>query len=209
MLLGNWHGFIDRLLQGRKIVTKVLLFVVPLILLIAGVGVIDEIAFQTNLLALNAGIEAARAGEAGKGFAVVAQEVPELAQRCALAADEIKTLIFASTVQVESGVRLVEETGTALRGIMENMSEIRSLAALISASTSEQSLGITEVSKAVQEVELITQRNAAMVEENNAEIHGLKRRVENLSSKIERFKKAPSVLSHLSDDQCRERVNAA
>ncbi|MBY3101247.1 HAMP domain-containing protein [Rhizobium laguerreae] len=173
------------------------------------IGVIDEIAFQTNLLALNAGIEAARAGEAGKGFAVVAQEVRELAQRCASAADEIKTLISESAVQVESGVHLVEQTGTALRGIIQHMSDIRSLAALISASTSEQSLGITEVSKAVQEVELITQRNAAMVEENNAEIHGLRRRVENLSSKIERFRTG---LAHRSPGDLYEdkvRVTAA
>ncbi|CDZ54465.1 methyl-accepting chemotaxis protein [Neorhizobium galegae] len=173
------------------------------------IGVIDEIAFQTNLLALNAGIEAARAGEAGKGFAVVAQEVRELAQRCASAADEIKTLISESAFQVESGVHLVEQTGTALRGIIQHMSDIRSLAALISASTSEQSLGITEVSKAVQEVELITQRNAAMVEENNAEIHGLRRRVENLSSKIERFRTgaARRTPSALYEDEVR--VSAA
>ncbi|MGV1964150.1 methyl-accepting chemotaxis protein [Agrobacterium sp. 22-222-1] len=169
------------------------------------ISVIDEIAFQTNLLALNAGIEAARAGEAGKGFAVVAQEVRELAQRCASAADEIKTLISASAMQVESGVHLVEQTGTALRGIIEHMSDIRSLAALISASTNEQSLGIKEVSKAVQEVELITQRNAAMVEENNAEIHGFRRRVENLSSKIERFRTGVPT----NAIQRQERVNAA
>lgn len=173
------------------------------------IGVIDEIAFQTNLLALNAGIEAARAGEAGKGFAVVAQEVRELAQRCASAADEIKTLISASAAQVDSGVYLVQQTGTALHGIIEHMSEIRSLAAMISASTSEQSLGITEVSKAVQEVELITQRNAAMVEENNAEIHGLRRRVENLSSKIERFRTGNSALPSPNDSQGQERVDAA
>ena len=78
------------------------------------IGVIDEIAFQTNLLALNAGVEAARAGEAGRGFAVVASEVRGLAQRSAEAAKEIKALISASERQVEEGVQLVGETGTAL-----------------------------------------------------------------------------------------------
>jgi methyl-accepting chemotaxis protein len=152
------------------------------------IGVIDEIAFQTNLLALNAGVEAARAGEAGRGFAVVAQEVRELAQRCAGAAREIKQLISASSMQVESGVQLVEETGEALSQIIAHVTDVRKLVAQISSATEEQSTGISQVTNAVQEVELITQRNAAMVEENNAEIHGLRRRVEVLTSKIERFR---------------------
>ena len=152
------------------------------------ISVIDEIAFQTNLLALNAGVEAARAGEAGRGFAVVAQEVRELAQRCAAAAREIKGLISASSSQVSNGVNLVEETGQALSQIIAHVSDVRKLVSDISAATGEQSTGINEVTKAVHEVELITQRNAAMVEENNAEIHGLRNRVETLSEKIERFK---------------------
>ena len=82
------------------------------------IGVIDEIAFQTNLLALNAGVEAARAGEAGRGFAVVASEVRALAQRSAEAAKEIKSLISASTRQVEHGVQLVAETGKSLERII-------------------------------------------------------------------------------------------
>jgi methyl-accepting chemotaxis protein len=152
------------------------------------IGVIDEIAFQTNLLALNAGVEAARAGEAGRGFAVVAQEVRELAQRCASAAREIKGLISASASQVNDGVHLVEETGEALSQIIAHVTDVRKLVAQISAATDEQSTGIGEVAHAVQEVEHITQRNAAMVEENNAEIHGLRQRVEVLSEKIDRFK---------------------
>ncbi|NKN36613.1 HAMP domain-containing protein [Agrobacterium sp. a22-2] len=152
------------------------------------IGVIDEIAFQTNLLALNAGVEAARAGEAGRGFAVVAQEVRELAQRCANAAKEIKGLISVSATQVQSGVQLVEQTGEALAEIIHQVEDVQTLVENISSATSEQSVGISEVSRAVQDVELITQRNAAMVEENNAEIHGLRQRVELLTSKIEQFK---------------------
>ncbi len=136
------------------------------------IGVIDEIAFQTNLLALNAGVEAARAGEAGRGFAVVAQEVRDLAQRCANAAKEIKTLISVSGGQVRSGVELVENTGVALQSIIDQVEEVQALVETISAATREQSTGISEVTHAVRDVELITQQNAAMVEENNAEIRG-------------------------------------
>jgi len=156
------------------------------------IGVIDEIAFQTNLLALNAGVEAARAGEAGRGFAVVAQEVRELAQRCAGAAREIKQLISASATQVESGVQLVEETGEALSRIIAHVTDVRKLVAQISSAAAEQSTGITQVTQAVNDVELITQQNAAMVEENNAEIRGLRHRVEDLTQKIGRFRTGES-----------------
>ncbi|MBP2549333.1 methyl-accepting chemotaxis protein [Neorhizobium galegae] len=157
------------------------------------IGVIDEIAFQTNLLALNAGVEAARAGEAGRGFAVVAQEVRELAQRSANSAKEIKGLISESARQVENGVQLVEQTGEALSEIIGHIGTVQKLVADISAATGEQSLGINEVTHALGEVELITQRNAAMVEENNAEIHGLRGRVEALSEKIEHFRTSEPV----------------
>ncbi|MGJ7040211.1 methyl-accepting chemotaxis protein [Shinella sp. BE166] len=152
------------------------------------IGVIDEIAFQTNLLALNAGVEAARAGEAGRGFAVVAQEVRELAQRCAGAAREIKGLISDSSAQVRNGVSLVTETGEALTVINEHISSIHTLVGKIEAAAAAQYEGINEVNQAVHQVELITQQNAAMVEENTAEIHGLRRRVENLNEKIDHFK---------------------
>jgi len=173
------------------------------------IGVIDEIAFQTNLLALNAGVEAARAGEAGRGFAVVAQEVRELAQRCAGAAREIKQLISASAMQVESGVQLVEETGEALSKIIAHVTDVRKLVAQISSAAAEQSTGITQVTQAVNDVELITQQNAAMVEENNAEIRGLRHRVEDLTQKIGRFRTGDSVEYYEEPSQPRYRSNAA
>ncbi len=132
------------------------------------IGVIDEIAFQTNLLALNAGVEAARAGEAGKGFAVVAQEVRELAQRSAKAAKEIKELIRKSGEEVESGVLLVRATGDALSAIEGHVTEINHRVLSIATSASEQSTGLGEVNTAVNQMDQVTQQNAAMVEETSA-----------------------------------------
>jgi methyl-accepting chemotaxis protein len=132
------------------------------------IGVIDEIAFQTNLLALNAGVEAARAGEAGKGFAVVAQEVRELAQRSAKAAKEIKELIRNSSLEVQNGVKLVSDTGRALKTIEGYIVTINDHMDSIATSAREQSVGLGEVNTAVNQMDQVTQRNAAMVQEASA-----------------------------------------
>jgi methyl-accepting chemotaxis protein len=151
------------------------------------IGVIDEIAFQTNLLALNAGVEAARAGEAGRGFAVVATEVRALAQRSADAAKEIKMLISTSGTQVETGVKLVGDTGNALSRIVEQVTRLNGLVMDIAASAQEQATGLGQVNSAVNAMDQTTQQNAAMVEQSTAASHGLAHEAEELARLVGQF----------------------
>ncbi len=151
-------------------------------------SVIDDIAFQTNLLALNAGVEAARAGEAGRGFAVVASEVRALAQRSSEAAREINELISASGMQVKRGVELVDQTGAALESIVSNVSEIDQKVSEIAVSAREQSSGLAEINEAVNQLDQVTQQNAAMFEQTTAASHALTREAENLNETTSRFR---------------------
>jgi methyl-accepting chemotaxis protein len=151
-------------------------------------SVIDDIAFQTNLLALNAGVEAARAGDAGRGFAVVATEVRDLAQRSSDAAREINTLISASEGHVKRGVDLVDQTGDALRGIFDRVSEISTQVGEIAVSAEEQSRGLAEINTAVNQLDQVTQQNAAMFEETTAASHALTSEAENLTNTMAQFK---------------------
>ncbi|WP_394689439.1 methyl-accepting chemotaxis protein [Hoeflea sp.] len=151
------------------------------------ISVIDDIAFQTNLLALNAGVEAARAGEAGRGFAVVAQEVRELAGRSANAAKEIKTLIETSSTQVGAGVSLVNETGVALSEIESQVIKINDHIRSIVTGAREQSTALSEINSAINQMDQVTQQNAAMVEETNAATQGLSGEAVKLESLVRRF----------------------
>ena len=152
------------------------------------IGVIDGIAFQTNILALNAAVEAARAGEQGRGFAVVAGEVRSLAQRSAEAAKEIKGLIGTSVDKVEEGSRLVGEAGSTIGEVVANAQRVADMIGEITAASGEQSSGVQQVNTSVNQLDQMTQQNAALVEESAAAAESLRDQAARLAQVVSTFR---------------------
>lgn len=150
--------------------------------------VINDIVFQTKLLSFNASVEAARAGEHGKGFAVVAEEVGNLAQVSGNAAKEISTMLeggikkvdqivnatrsrlttltSSSKQRVEQGRSVAGQCGQALDAILTNVSSLDSLVTEISVASSEQAQGVGEVTKAMAQLDQVTQQNAIVAQQS-------------------------------------------
>ena len=147
------------------------------------ITIVEEIAYQTNLLALNAAIEAARAGEHGKGFAVVASEVRKLAERSQIAAQEISSLTASS-------VRVAERSGDVLKELVPAIKKTAELVQEVATASREQAAGLSQVNKAMTQMDQVTQRNASAAEELSATAEEMSSQAEGLEELMNFFKVA-------------------
>ena len=76
---------------------------------------------------------------------------------------------------------------------MDRVAEIDSLVTEIAASAQEQAVGLAQVNTAVNQMDQVTQQNAAMVEQSTAASHSLAQEAESLQASVGRFRVGESL----------------
>ena len=167
------------------------------------INVISDIADQTNLLALNAAIEAARAGDAGRGFAVVADEVRKLAEKTMLATQEVETSISGiqsrarqssdaverTTDNLAAASQLVKQSGEALDLIVLEVGNTAAQINSIAAAAEQQSAVSGEISRALEEINNITEETTVAMDLSTQAVAALVRQAYELQHLVNDLRK--------------------
>lgn len=183
--------------------------------------VIKRIAEQTNLLALNATIEAASAGDAGKGFAVVANEIKELANQSAQAAEDIAKRIAGVQTNTEEAVTVIADVSSVISTINEavsviteavdqqmktaheissNVQQANSGVANIASSVAEVAKGTNDVSKNVGEAAKGANEVATNIQNVNSAAADAAAGAQEVSASAENLEKIASELQAMVDE---------
>ena len=152
------------------------------------IKLINEISLQTNILALNAAVEAANAGQHGKGFAVVANEVRNLAAKSAMAANDTGALISDTIKKAQLGVKIANETSTALSEIIDGIVESNLLVADIAKSSEEQATAIEQINVGISQVAQVVHLNSVSAEKSASASEKMAAQVAVLEKLIAQFK---------------------
>lgn len=139
------------------------------------IAVVNNVADQTNILAFNAAIEASRAGEHGKGFGVVATEIKSLAEQSKKATVQVRQILGeiqratnSAVIATEHGAKTVDEAlqtvhqaDEAIRALTDIVADAARSATQISASANQQSIGMSQIQRAMRDISDTTAQSLA------------------------------------------------
>ena len=148
---------------------------------------LDDIAFQTNILSLNASVEAARAGASGKGFAVVANEVKQLAEKSAKAAQSAIEMVNNTKTIIQTGVVLTADTAGSLQAISDVSTQISTISDQLAAAVQGQESALTVMEERIAAISAIADRNLQNAGETEQSSASLAKEAEALQAQVQKF----------------------
>jgi len=90
--------------------------------------------------------------------------------------------------RVDAGTELVSQAGTTMEEVVRSIQRVTDIMGEISAASSEQSMGVSQVGEAMTNMDQATQQNAALVDEMAAAAASLRSQAQDLVRSVSVFK---------------------